>query len=426
MNADSIKIMSFLTYLLPVSLLTGPFLPDFLLVIVSLIFLFHAYSKNHFYYFKSKFFLIFLFFYIYIVFNSLFSEFSNFSLKSSLIYIRYGIFTLAIWFLLDNKKNFKEYFFYSILFAFSLALIDGYFQYIFKISIFGYDAATHNRLNILYSNGWQLGSYLVRLFPLALALAFYNLKPNKINSILIILSWILIDVLIYLSGERSAIVLMILSNLFIILLLKNFRVIRFFSFIIAIFTILMVTVYDSGVKSRNIDLTWNQIGMNQGNFNYFSYIHNGFVITGLNMFKDNPLFGIGVNNYRKLCNKKEYSYVNPMSTSAYVYEPCNTHPHNSYVQLLAETGIIGIAFILFFGIYFFKLISIHIYYKIRNKIDLYIYSDYQICLVACFLITLWPIVPTMNFFNNWISILYFLPIGFYLNSIYSKKNINNI
>ena len=35
-----------------------------------------------------------------------------------------------------------------------------------------------------------------------------------------------------------------------------------------------------------------------------------------------------------------------------------------------------------------------------------ILSDFEICLLACFLTSLWPIMPTQNFFNNWINIIY--------------------
>ena len=51
------------------------------------------------------------------------------------------------------------------------------------------------------------------------------------------------------------------------------------------------------------------------------------------------------------------------------------------------------------------------------------YTDYQICLLAGFFITVWPLSPSGNFFNNWLMIIYSLPIGFYLQSIYSKKHL---
>lgn len=421
-NIDSIKIMSFLVYLIPISLLTGPFLPDLFLVTASLIFISYTYNKKIIHYFKSKFFIIFLFFYIYILINSLFSEYPYFSLKSSFFYIRYGIFSLAVWFLLETRNNFSKYFFYSILLAFFLALFDGYFQYVFGSSMFGYEAANNNRLNLVFSNGWLLGTYLVRLFPLLLALTLLHIKLNNFNIIVILVLWVLTDVLIYLSGERAAIALMILSNIFLILLLKDFWFLRISSFIISIFIILVVSISNPEIKQRNIDLTLHQIGIGQGKINYFSILHQGYIFTGLSMFNSNKLFGIGANNYRKLCDVKEYKYISRYSTENYTYSGCSTHPHNSYIQLLAETGIVGILFILVFAMYFFKSILMHIYYRIRNKIELYVYNDYQICLVACFLCTLWPIVPTMNFFNNWINICYFLPVGFYLHSIYSKNN----
>ena len=59
-------------------------------------------------------------------------------------------------------------------------------------------------------------------------------------------------------------------------------------------------------------------------------------LTSLNIFFDNKLIGSGPNTYRKLCNKDEYN-VNEFS--------CSTHPHNTYLQLLSETGIIGLGFI---------------------------------------------------------------------------------
>jgi len=55
-------------------------------------------------------------------------------------------------------------------------------------------------------------------------------------------------------------------------------------------------------------------------------------------------------------------------------------------------------------------------------------SDYQVCLIAGTLISVWPFSPNGNFFNNWLAIIYSLPIGFYLHSIYgnNRKDIDLI
>ncbi len=79
----------------------------------------------------------------------------------------------------------------------------------------------------------------------------------------------------------------------------------------------------------------------------------------------------------------------------------NNHPHNTYLQLLSETGLLGFLFIItlwFFCI--FKLFTdLKFYYK---------------CLLLGLIINLFPFMFTGNFFNGWLSILYFYPLGFLL------------
>ena len=57
-----------------------------------------------------------------------------------------------------------------------------------------------------------------------------------------------------------------------------------------------------------------------------------------------------------------------------------------------------------------------------NKAKIRVLTDYEICLIACFISTLWPLLPSNNLFNNWINIVYFLPVGFYLSHINKNKS----
>ena len=50
-----------------------------------------------------------------------------------------------------------------------------------------------------------------------------------------------------------------------------------------------------------------------------------------------------------------------------------------------------------------------------------ILNNFQVCLLLGFVITLLPIIPNGNFFNNWLSMIIFFPIGFYIFSL--KKGI---
>ena len=127
------------------------------------------------------------------------------------------------------------------------------------------------------------------------------------------------------------------------------------------------------------------------------------------MFESKPLIGYGPNTFRIYCSDQRFE-VNDYS--------CTTYPLHTVSQLLGETGIFGTFFFLLAAIYFIKAIFNHMLELYRREYTSL--SDYQICLLACFFCTLWPILPTLNFFNNWISIVYFLPIGFYLQS---KKSL---
>ena len=60
-------------------------------------------------------------------------------------------------------------------------------------------------------------------------------------------------------------------------------------------------------------------------------------------------------------------------------------------------------------------------YKLRQK-DVGL-SDYKICLLISFFITLFPIAPSGNIFNNYVCFIYFLPLGFFLYFNYIEKDI---
>ena len=137
-------------------------------------------------------------------------------------------------------------------------------------------------------------------------------------------------------------------------------------------------------------------------------IHDSHYKTAYEMFKDKTIFG----GLRCLD-------LNVLTQSIQLENVCNSHPHNFYLQLLAETGLIGFSFLFIafsYVCYAFLMQVSSILFKKKRHL-----TDYQVCLLAGILISVWPISPNGNFFNNWLSIVYSLPIGFYLQSIYSKN-----
>ena len=398
-----------ITSIIPL-LIWGPFFSDLIVSISSLFFLYYVFKNNNFYYLNNIPFIIFLLFCIISTICSLEADNISFSIKSSLFYFRIGVFSCFIWYLIDKDKSILNYFYYALIICFSALVIDGYFQYFTGTNIFGFKIIGI-RVSSFFGDELIMGSYLSRLFPLLFAL-FLVKQKQKFEVYFIGFLFILVDILIYMSGERSAFFFLNLSTVFIIILIKEYQKFRLVTFIIAIVSIITLSLNSPKLGDRMFKDPAKNMGLIESSNKptIFTPQHDSLIRTAYNMFKDQPLLGHGPKMFRIICKDNKY---------AMGITPCMTHPHNFYVQLLAETGIIGFLFLL--SAFSYVLYAALRQFKsiiFREKRSL---SDYQVCLLAAILVTLWPFSPNGNFFNNWLMIVYSLPVGFYLQSIYSKK-----
>jgi O-antigen ligase len=406
-NKASLKIISFFCACLVPLLITGPFLPDLLLSILSLWFLYYSVKKKIYRVFRNSYFYFFIGFWLVCIFSSLFSELVLFSLKSSLPYLRIAIFALLIAYLIDNHKEILNYFYYALVISFFILILDGYLQYFTGFNILNYPMFT-SRVSSFFKDKLILGSYLARLFPLLFALFVIREKKSSIENYGMFVLFIVVDVLIFLSGERASFLFLNLSSFFIIIFISKYKLARMLILGCAYCIILFISIYNKQYYDRYITSISDNIKSEQSNtrINFFSPAHDSFARTALNMFLDKPILGHGPNSFRIKCNNPLYAEGS---------SPCNTHPHNFYIQLLAETGIIGFLFLAGLFFYFIYLMIKFIFqYFIRKKKFL---SDYQICLLAGLLITIWPITTNGNIFNNHLMIMYSLQIGFFRKNI---------
>ena len=166
------KIPFYLTFLIPAFLVAGPFLADSAITICAIIFLINSYKNKLIIYYKNIFFYFFFSFYIYLNLSSLLSSNIFFSLKTSLPYLRFGIFALSMWYILNKNEKLLKYLFYCFLFVILFLEIDGIFQFINFHNLFGYPLL-QNRVSSLFGDELVLGSFISRNFPLFLALFFF-------------------------------------------------------------------------------------------------------------------------------------------------------------------------------------------------------------------------------------------------------------
>ena len=409
------KLSELLFILLPLFLIAGPFLSDLSVSLITLIFLFNFKKETHIKYFKNIYFYFFLIFNIWIITSSLFSNNVAESLHTSFFYFRFYVFSLAVWFILDTHEQVLKYFFYSLLLAFLILVFDGFFQYIHGSNILGWPLHPGPRISSFFKDELILGSYLSRFIVLIFGLILYYLEDRKI--ILYLLSFIILvssETLIFLSGERAAFFYINLSCIILILSLNKYNLLRLLSYVLSILFVLFLVFLSPQSKNRIIDQTITQTGIFTSQKVLFSSEHEKIFRTGFEIFKKNKIFGIGANNFQNKCR----SYENNNSD---IYK-CATHPHNTYIELLAETGLIGFLMIAAIFIYLNIYLLRHLYLKIFKK-HMVKLSNLEICIITGFYINLFPIIPTGSFFNNYLSIVYWLPVGIFLWK--RNKNLNN-
>ncbi|MBI28596.1 MAG: O-antigen polymerase [Pelagibacteraceae bacterium] len=423
------NVQVWLIYLLPLALVTGPFLSDLFAVIASIIFIYFSIKSKQWYYYKNPLIIVFWIWCFYLIVLSLFSDNPLLSLESSLFFFRFGFFTITIWYVLDNNKFFIKKFTWIFIIIFVVVLLDGYLQFFSGKNIFNLpydDGSGGMRISGFFGEEQILGSYLSRLLPLlfALMISVYSFSKKTIFfcSILIIAT----DVLIYVSGERVAFFYLLLTTIIILTLVGqgslNFRwkMFRLFTFLLSLVIIIYISATNSSTKFRMIDKTLDQVNIfdnkeSENGIRAFSIQHQVLYISALKMFADHPLTGIGPKMFREKCKESKYYVTSNEDRSL---DGCQTHPHNTYIQLLSETGLIGTLPVILVFMYICWNYLKHLWFIIKHKKNAL--SDYQICLYAALLITLWPLVPTGNFFHNWLNVIYFFPLGFLLHDLQSR------
>lgn len=398
--------------------LFSSFISDLLVCISGLLLIIVAILKKY-NFLKNKFFIVFSLWYLYLISLSFFSENIYLSLESTLFYFRFGILSMCIVYLDQKYINFKKYFLIFIIIILFILFIDSIIQLITNYSLIGY-RLDNNRISSLFGDEKILGSFTIKYFILFISLFIFTNNKKKFFNVIFFIVTLICLCLVLLSSERVAFFQIILIIIFIQLYVINSFKLFLFNSTIILTTILTLLFLLPQTKHRLINETFHQFNFsffidsnNYKELHIFSETYQDYYKVGYEIFKDNYIIGIGPKMYREYCAKDKYSIVAD-------HNACSTHPHNTYIQLLSETGLIGTFFILMIWIYTLIYIS---YYtiNIKNVLDHYIYK-YKLALIFGLFLILFPFMPTGNFFHNHNNIYNFIIIGF-LISIFQKNLI---
>lgn len=390
MKFDLIKINSFLLYIFPAALITGPLIPEIILGCVLLTTNYKIVREKKFYYYNNKFFYFCIIFWLYILLNSLISENIFWSLRTSVPYFRYLLFVVSVIYIIKSNSNFLNNFTKVLILTISIVVLDLIFQYIFQKNILGFSGGADLRYSGFFGEELILGSYLLRFLPLLYALGLSQKILISKNKILIPIFLMFLFV-IFITGERTSLILYLLficAATFIIS--KNLKH-RLATITFLFFSFLLILFLNKNFYSRVVENTLIYLApKNEKKIYIISEIHEGHFVSAYSLFKQKPLVGHGVNSFRKECIifKHEYS--------------CATHPHNFYLQTLSEIGLLGTFFVLLIFLYF-----------ILNLFQKNIEPGIKLVSLGL-IIFLWPLAPSGNFFNNWLNMNFYFILSFFI------------
>ena len=410
------KALFVLLTLLPIALATSIFISDLIaLLITTATIIILTKERGHiftFNFFKWPI-IIMILFYTIIIISLIYSVNFKLSFLPSIFYFRFFLMSWGIYYIIKHSEFTLHALLYSLLAIFFLIIFDSIIQYTFDQNIFGYELQAYSGddglkfITSFFNEEKKLGSFVIRILPLILSLIIYLdltfFKKNHIDIVIIFLTTLII---LY-SSERTPILMLIVFFTFYLKILKNkFLIVSCLVSLAFAFLFISDKHFNKLINGSLAQLTIIEFHSDHkkqkkdfSTIKYYSTEHQNLALTAFYIFKKSPLVGTGVKSYRESCKNTDFAdFV------------CTTHPHSTYPQILSELGIFGFLLFLYVFLYIFY-INIKIIIN-NNRNDNLIMSFY--ILNAGIIINLMPFIPTGSFFNNWISLMIFLPLGFWL------------
>lgn len=381
--------LNFLLYLFPAVLLLRSATLNLYIVFLGSIFAYYSFKKIQSYDKKFKNIIYsFFVFYFYIIFISFFSVDQAAAFKSSVSQIRFFLLFLFFFIIIKlDESSFNKliFFFKLILIIFSLDLIyqalNSDSENIIGIVSGGNDP---KRFSGFFGDELIAGTYI---FFLAVPIIFdilYKFNSNDfITRFVNVFFIIIVSAAITFTGDRLVTIFYFLLIIIGIFFFFNYK--KIISFVLVLFTFLFfIFIFNSSVQNRYKE-TISEI-KNFKQFGYFRLFSSSF-----NIWQNNKIFGVGLKNYRITCNINTKDQFTDLPTL------CSTHPHQNWLELLVETGIVGTILFLVFIINIAKYVYSRksIFNKKNN-----IYAGYAVGLLLTLVFFLWPIKSSGSMFTT--------------------------
>ena len=357
--------------------------------------------------------LIFFFCYILVSLIKNFFEYKlydeNFNfiiLIKTLLFFKYLILYFIIRFLISENIIKIKIFYIICAIAVTVVSFDIIFQFIFGKNILGIATESTRHFSGFFGEELIAGGYIQKFSWFAIFSPYLFLKKKKYKFLISIIFFLIFLLTIILSGNRMPLILFLFSLLVPIILIDKFKK-YFLKVFLTLFLFLLILYYVfptfqtniNNFKSKGINLISTIIISNFGSSP--EKIKSGYYIgeffCGRLAIELNPFFGGGIRSSRLNSNG------------------CGTHPHNYFIEIGAELGLLGVLIIIFF--------SYGLFYKVLRKYYLYPKHYKPIKVMPIFLILLaefFPFRSSGSFFSTNNATIIFIMLAVLISFLYKN------
>ena len=380
---------------MPVFFVIGKAPTDIALSITALLFLVRSWLVKDWSWLRTPWVTVGFYVWLYLVLASFAAADMGAALGRAAPWVRFLVFAAALqhWILADDVWRKRLLVCTGAVLAFVAA--DTFFQFFFSYDVFGIPKYSDSRLTgPMHELPPKVGVLVTRLmFPVLIALVFWaatNRRSVLANvsaaaAVCVGISTVLI------SGERMAFLLALFGLGVALLLMPATKRVVLAAVLAAGLSVAALFTFSETVANRSFVSTVATIES-------FWQSHYGQIWwSSLRVAQAHPLIGIGLKNFRTACHDAALA---PAEGPALT---CSLHPHNMYLEWLAETGIIGLA-----G--FLCLVALWTRHFVTTA-QFWRHESAALGAVVAVIAFLWPIASTMSFFTNWHAALFWFVLG---------------
>ena len=456
---DSILITNLILGFFPISFILGNFAINFNILLFCLLGIFQLKNKILLSKFTVPIKIIFLFFFIVFFSTSLsfilsiyFEGYNSVNFErliKSILFFRFFLILIIIYLLSEYNILNLKYFFTVAALSVIVVSLDLIYQFIFGYNIIGLESFGYHNTGF-FGDERIAGGYIQNFSFFSILFLFSALSNKKFLRFITLIGVIcLLGASIVISGNRMPFVLFLVGLIILFIFNSKLRVVIPVGIILILISFQFINSHDAKLKLMYSSLYENVTDL------FFSYdpklmsefekelriekkdtkqnnkikllddyvMHNRLLLTALDLWKKNKVFGGGIKSFRVDCHKlqgNEYNFGDSFVKSK-KNRLCSNHPHNYYFEILVETGIVG--FFITLAIAYIFIIFILKNYKLfkgNNMKNLLLLAS-----TTSLILEVFPIKSTGSIFSTY-NATYIILISSIILTYYKKMNeINN-